>query len=46
MNLEDKLKEQELLKKWGGILESEDAPKITNKKIRNATARMLENQVK
>ena len=37
---------KELLKKWGNILdESEDIPKINNKKIRNATAMMLENQV-
>jgi len=34
----------ELVKKWKEILEHEDAPKITNRKIRNATAIMLENQ--
>jgi hypothetical protein len=46
MNVKDKAREQELLNKWKPILEVEDAPKIINKKIRNATAMMLENQVK
>jgi hypothetical protein len=36
----------ELVKKWSAILEHEDAPKIKNKKVRAATAMMLENQVK
>jgi len=35
----------ELVKKWSAILEHEDAPKITNKKVKRATAIMLENQV-
>lgn len=35
---------EEILKKWQLILESENAPKIKNDKIKKATALMLENQ--
>jgi len=38
------IKVQEIVKKWTTVLEHEDAPKITNKKVKRATAIMLENQ--
>jgi len=38
------MKDNSLLQKWAPVIDSEDAPTIKNKKIRNATAIMLENQ--
>jgi hypothetical protein len=37
--------DKNIITKWKDILEAEEAPKITNSKIKRATAIMLENQV-